>query len=325
MANGVMVVAEHNNGKLRKVTLELLGLGMILSEELGKGLTACLIGKDSDDIAVELGKYGAEKVYMCDGELFDAYSPDAYAAAVAACTKMADPALVLIGATSPGKDMSPRAAIKLKTGLASDCVDVSVIEGKIICKRPVYSGKCYARTEAVTSPAMAAVRPNTYPVPDEMGASSEVIKVDPGISEAKAKVKELTPVGGDRVELTEAGVILSGGRGLKSSDNFKKLEPLADLLNAAIGASRAAVDSGYADVSQQVGQTGKVVNPSLYVAFGISGAVQHFAGMRTSKVLVAVNKDEEAPIFEKADYGIVDDLFKVLPVMEEEIRKILEE
>jgi len=325
MASGTMIVAEERDDKIRKITLELLWLGKELAGDLGGSISVCLIGKGTEDLAAELGRFGAEKVYVCDEDVFDAYSPDAYAGAVAACVRAADPALVICGATARGRDMAPRAAARLGTGLASDCVHVSAKNGTIVCKRPVYSGKCYAITEAVTSPAMAAVRPNTYPAAEETDTACDVIKVDSGVTGAKTKVKELVNVGGDKVILTEAGVIVSGGRGMKSADNFKKLEPIAGVLGAAIGASRAAVDSGYADVSQQVGQTGKVVNPSLYIALGISGAVQHFAGMRTSKVLVAVNKDEEAPIFEKADYGIVDDLFNVLPLMEEEMKKMKEE
>ena len=325
MASGVMVVAEARDGKVRKMTLELLWLGKKMTEDLGGSTSVCLIGKGSEGMAAGLGRFGAEKVYVVDADMVDAYSPDAYAAAVAACVREGDPELVLVGATARGKDMAPRAAVKLGTGLASDCVDVSVIGGKIVCRRPVYSGKCYAVTEAVAVPAMAAVRPNTYPAAEEKGISCNVIKVDSTITAAKAKVRELVKVGGEKVILTEADVIVSGGRGMKSAENFMKLEPLADMLGAAIGASRAAVDSGYADVSQQVGQTGKVVNPNLYIALGISGAIQHFAGMRTSKVLVAVNKDEEAPIFQKADYGIVGDLFDVLPLMEDEIKKMMEE
>ncbi len=325
MASGVMIVAEHRDGKLRKISLELLGLGAKLAGDLGGGLSACLIGKGVGDLAAELGKYGAEKVMVCEGDALENYSADGYAAAVAAASKEADPALVLVGGSAQGKDLAPRAAAKLSTGLASDCVDVAVDGGKVVCKRPVYSGKCYAKTEAVASPAMAAVRPNTYPAAEEVGAAGAVTAVDAGVSEVKAGVKELAAAGGDKIELTEADRIVSGGRGMKEKDNFKLLDDLAGVIGAAVGASRAAVDSGYADVSIQVGQTGKVVNPNLYIAFGISGAIQHLAGMRTSKVIVAVNKDADAPIFQKADYGIVDDLFKVVPVMTEELKKMLAE
>lgn len=325
MASGVLIVAEHRDGKLRKISLELLGLGKKLSGDLGGGLSAVLIGKGVEGLASELGKYGAEKVFVCESDALDSYSPDGYAAAVAAAAKQADPSLILCGASAQGKDLAPRAAAKIGTGLSSDCVDVAVDGGKVVAKRPVYSGKCFAKTEAVSSPAMCSVRPNVFPVADEAGAAGEVVKVDAGVSGVKAKVKELVSTSTGRPELTEADRIVSGGRGMKAKENFKILEDLADVLGAAVGASRAAVDSGYADVSNQVGQTGKVVNPTLYLAFGISGAIQHLAGMRTSKVIVAVNKDADAPIFQKADYGIVDDLFKVVPVMTEEMKKMLAE
>jgi len=325
MAKGVMIVAEHRDGKLRKISLELLGLGKNLAGDLGGGLCACVIGKGVEGLAGDLGKFGAEKVFVCDSDALEMYSADGYAAAVAAAAKEADPALILVGNSAVGKDLAPRAAAKIGTGLASDCVEVGVDGGKVVCKRPVYSGKCFAKTEAVASPAMASVRPNVYPAADESGAAGEVVKVDAGVSECKAQVKELAAAGGDKIELTEADRIVSGGRGMKEKDNFKILDELAGVIGAAVGASRAAVDSGYADVSIQVGQTGKVVNPTLYIAFGISGAIQHLAGMRTSKVIVAVNKDADAPIFQKADYGIVDDLFKVVPVMTEEMKKMLAE
>ena len=239
--------------------------------------------------------------------------------------KAADPAVVLFGTTAMGKDLAPRVAAKLGVGLASDCTKVEVEGGKLVATRPIYSGKCYVKVEFAGSPAMAAIRPNTYPVAAEGGGSAEVANVDPGVSAPKAKVTKVVKSGEGKIELTEAEKIVSGGRGMKDKANFKILEDLAAVIGAAVGASRAAVDSGYAPVEIQVGQTGKVVNPTLYMAFGISGAIQHLAGMRTSKVIVAVNKDPEAPIFQKADYGIVDDLFKVVPVMTEEFKKLLAE
>ncbi len=325
MASGVMIVAEHRDGKLRKSSLELLGVGGNVAGDLGGGLSACLIGKGVEGLAPELGKHGAEKVCLCESDALENYSPDGYAQAVAAAAKQADPALILFAASAQGKDLAPRSAAKLGAGLSSDCIDISVQDGKVTAKRPVYSGKCYAKTEATGSPAICSARPNVFPPAEEKGAAGEVVKVDPDVSEVKSQVKELNITATGRPELTEAPIIVSGGRGMKDKENFKILEDLADVLGAAVGASRAAVDSGYADVARQVGQTGKVVNPNLYMAFGISGAIQHLAGMRTSKVIVAVNKDPDAPIFQKADYGIVDDLFKVVPVMTEEMKKMLAE
>ncbi len=327
MASGVMIFAEQREGKFRKVAYELLNIGRQLADQLGGPLSAVVVGKGVKDLASSLGKYGAEKVYVIDGDPFELYSSQGYASAVANAIKQADPAVFLTGASAMGKDLTPRVSAKLGVGMASDCTALEVVDGKLQITRPVYSGKCYIKVELVGTPQIASVRPNTYPVAEEKEGGAEIVEVDPGISadEIKAKVVQVEKAAEGKIELTEAERIVSGGRGMKSKENFKILFDLADVIGAAVGASRAAVDSGYASQDMQVGQTGKVVNPNLYMAFGISGAIQHLAGMRTSKVIVAVNKDPEAPIFQKADYGIVDDLFKVVPIMIEEFKKLLQE
>jgi electron transfer flavoprotein alpha subunit len=327
MASGVMIFGEQRKGKFRKISFELANIGKQLAEKVGGPLTAVVVGKAVEGMAADLGKYGVEKAFVADGDIFDNYSSEGYAQAVAGAAKQADPAILLLGASAMGKDLGPRVAAKLETGLSSDCTEVDVADGKLVCTRPVYSGKCYVKTDTKTTPAMAAIRPNTYPAAEETGGSAEVVKVDPGLDEGKirAKVKGIQEAAGDKVELTEASIIVSGGRGMKAAENFKIIQEMAGILGAAVGASRAAVDSGYATQDMQVGQTGKVVNPNLYIACGISGAIQHLAGMRTSKVIVAINKDADAPIFQKADYGIVDDLFKAVPVMTEELKKMLAE
>jgi electron transfer flavoprotein alpha subunit len=328
MASGVMIFAEQREGKFRKIAFELLNIGKQLKDQVGGPLSAVVVGKGVEGLARDLGKFGAEKVYLVDGDLFANYSSEGYAAAVAAAAKKADPAILLTGASTMGKDLSPRVCAKLATGLSSDCTKLEVQAGKLIATRPVYSGKCYVKTQVPnTTPQMAAVRPNAYAAAAAGGGSAEVVKVDPGIGpdSLRAKVKEVVKSAAGKVDLTEANVIVSGGRGIKAAENFKILNELADVIGATVGASRAAVDSGYATQDMQVGQTGKVVNPNLYIACGISGAIQHLAGMRTSKVIVAVNKDSDAPIFQKADYGIVDDLFKVVPIMTEEFKKLLAE
>jgi electron transfer flavoprotein alpha subunit len=327
MASGVLIFAEQRDGKLRKVAYELLNIGKQIADKLGGPLSAVVVGKGVGGLAAALGKFGAQKVYTVDGDLFNLYSTEGYAAAVVAAIKKADPAVFLTGATAMAKDLTPRVAAKLGVGAASDCTKVEVEGGKLMAIRPIYSGKCYVKVEFAGVPAIAAIRPNSYPAAAEGGGSAEAVAVDAGISadQIKAKVASLVKSGEGKIELTEAEKIISGGRGMKDKANFKILEDMAAIIGAAVGASRAAVDSGYAPVEIQVGQTGKVVNPSLYMAFGISGAIQHLAGMRTSKIIVAVNKDPEAPIFQKADYGIVDDLFKVVPVMTEELKKLLAE
>jgi len=324
MASGVLIFAEQREGKLRKAAFELLNIGKQIADKLGGPLSAVVVGKGVKDLAASLGKFGAAKVYVADGDLFELYSSEGYSAAVAAAAKQADPAVLLTGNTAMGKDLTPRAAAKLGVGMATDCTALSADGGKLTATRPVYSGKCYLKVEFAAAPAVASVRPNTYPVAAEGAGTAEVVALSVSV-EPKAKVKQVVKSGEGKIELTEAERIVSGGRGIKDKANFKMLEELAGVIKAAVGASRAAVDSGYATVDMQVGQTGKIVNPSLYMAFGISGAIQHLAGMRTSKIIVAVNKDPEAPIFQKADYGIVDDLFKVAPLMTEEFKKLLKE
>jgi len=327
MSSGVLIFAEQRDGKLRKVAYELLNIGKQIADKLGGPLSAVVVGKGVGGLAASLGKFGAQKVYTVDGDLFSLYSTEGYAAAVVAAVKKADPAVFLTGATAMAKDLTPRVAAKLGVGAASDCTKVEVEGGKLTAIRPIYSGKCYVKVEFAGTPAIAAIRPNSYPAAAEGGGSAEAVAVDAGISadQIKAKVTSVVKSGEGKIELTEAEKIISGGRGMKDKANFKILEDMAAIIGAAVGASRAAVDSGYAPIEIQVGQTGKVVNPSLYMAFGISGAIQHLAGMRTSKIIVAVNKDSEAPIFQKADYGIVDDLFKVVPIMTEELKKLFAE
>jgi electron transfer flavoprotein alpha subunit len=238
------------------------------------------------------------------------------------------PSILLGAATALGKDLFPRVAGRLQTGLASDCVGLDVDDqGVLVAERPIFAGK--AMVNAITPqarPQMACVRPNVLPVPEKGSDKAQIEKVavqlQPG--DLKAKVREVVKTAGEKIDLTEASVIVAGGRGVASQENFRILEELASAFGegSAVGASRSAVDSGFAPHDQQVGQTGKVVNPNLYIACGISGSIQHLAGMRTSKYIVAINKDPEAPIFQVADYGIVDDLFKIVPILTEEVKKL---
>ncbi len=324
MSEGILVFAEQREGKMRKSALEGLNIAAQLSGDIGGSVNAAVIGKEVSSLADKLGKCGAAKVYVAEGDALEVYSPEGYAKALEAIIKQADPAVVLAGYTGMGRDLMPRVAAKVGAGLLSDCTDLKAEGGKVVAKRPVYSGKAYIESTIPESIQMISIRPNTFPPVDEGGGSAEVVNVDASVdmSVIRAVVKEIEKTVSSRPELTEADIIVSGGRGMKSSDNFNIIEELADVLGAAVGASRAAVDSGYAEQAIQVGQTGKVVNPNLYIACGISGAIQHMAGMRTSKVIVAINKDAEAPIFQVADYGIVDDLFKIVPLLTQEIKKL---
>ncbi|MDP3937287.1 MAG: electron transfer flavoprotein subunit alpha/FixB family protein [Deltaproteobacteria bacterium] len=325
MANEVLVLAEQREGTLKKISLELLSIGAELAEKTGAELTALVIGNGAEALAKTLGEGGAKKVYVA--ETADKYyNTEFYTQAVVDAVGQSQAAIVLGGATSMGRDLLPRAAARLGTGLGTDCTELRIEDGKLVMRRPVYSGKAYVELTVTTSPAMASVRPNSYGQASlDSSKSAEVVKLAVKDVTPRATVKETIKTAGDKPDLTEAEIIVSGGRAMKAAENFKILHELADVIGATVGASRAAVDSGYAPHSMQVGQTGKVVNPKLYLAFGISGAIQHLAGMRTSKVIVAINKDPDAPIFQKADYGIVDDLYKVVPALTEEFKKLLAE
>ncbi len=324
MAEGVLVFVEQREGSMRKSALECLNVASQISGDVGGSISAAVVGKDVSGLADKLGKCGASKVFVAEGDALENYSPEGYAKAMEAIIKQADPAVVIGGNTSMGKDLMPKVAAKMGTGLLPDCTEVRTEGDQVIVRRPVFSGKAYIEGKVTGPIQMITLRPNTFPPAEESGGSAEVVNVDASVDAGsiRAVIKEIEKVESTRPVLTEAEIIVSGGRGMKSSENFNILEELADTLSAAVGASRAAVDSGYADQAMQVGQTGKVVNPTLYIACGISGAIQHLAGMRTSKVIVAINKDPEAPIFQIADYGIVDDLFKVVPKLTEEIKKL---
>jgi electron transfer flavoprotein alpha subunit len=330
MAKGVFIFAEVKDGALKKVTFEILSAGRGLADKLGEELSAVLMGSNVGGLVEELAWHGAKKVYLVDHELLAQYSTDAYTKALVDLVKQYQPSILLGGATVTGKDLFPRIAGRLQVGLAADCLGVSIgDDGKLVANRPMYAGKILADlTYSDDKPWMASIRPNVLPVsPPDESKKAEVIKVDVSINsdDIKTTVVETIRTGGEKADLTEAEIIVSGGRGMKGPENFKVIEELADVLGATVGASRAAVDAGWRPQSDQVGQTGKVVTPNLYIACGISGAIQHLAGMRTSKYIVAINKDAEAPIFQKADYGIVDDLFKVAPIFAEEAKKILKE
>ncbi|MEW6444273.1 MAG: electron transfer flavoprotein subunit alpha/FixB family protein [bacterium] len=324
MAKGIWVVAEQRDGKLKKVTLEMISKAKALGDEV----TVLLLGSQVEGLAAGLGAYGAARVLVFDADVLKSYTTDAYTKVIADAVREGEPSILLGGATATGKDLLPRVAARLGTGLASDCIDLRLDNGKLVATRPIYAGKCVVDTVIPDSfPQMASVRPNVLAVgAQDASKKAEVVKKEVKVSSAdlKAIVKEIVKGASERVDLTEATIIVSGGRAMKASENFKILWDLADAFGpgSTVGASRAAVDSGFAVHSMQVGQTGKVVNPNLYVACGISGAIQHLAGMRTSKVIVAINKDPEAPIFQKADYGIVGDLFKIVPLLTEEVKKL---
>ena len=324
MAKGVWIVAEVRDGAYRKVSFEIASAARKLADQLGDEVCAVLCGSGIEGKAAELGKYGVDKVYVADNPALEPYTTDAHAAAVAKIVKEKDPAILLLGASVQGKDLAARLVGKLAAGLATDCTDLKIEGGKLIAVRPMYAGKCFGEVAFEATPAMASLRPNVFAIVENAKAGA-VEKFDPALDagQIKTKVAEIAKDTSGKIELTEANIIVSGGRGMKGPENFPMLEELAKVLGAAVGASRAAVDAGWRPATDQVGQTGKTVSPNLYIACGISGAIQHLAGMSSSKFIVAINKDPEAPIFQRADYGIIDDLFKVVPEVTAAAKKIL--
>lgn len=319
MAQGVFVITEQRDGAFRKVSYEVVSEGRRIADGLGGDLTAVVIGAGVDGIASELEKYGPDKILVADDAALADYTTDAYTNVLSELVKSVDPAVIVTGASAQGKDLAARLAARLDAGLAMDCTAVKLEGGKLTLARPMFGGKVLAEIEIDGSPQIIAVRPNVMDI-TETSKESATEKPAVQVGEIKTAVVDKVMDAGDKVELTEADVIVSGGRG--TAGEFGAIEDLAAALGGAVGASRSAVDEGWRSHSDQVGQTGKVVSPTLYIACGISGAIQHLAGMSTSKYIVAINKDEEAPIFSKADFGIVGDLFEVVPAIAEEVKKI---
>ncbi len=321
----VLVFAEQDGGKVKKSAFELLTKATDLAKTLGGSVIAVVVGNNTDSCAAELAHYGAKKVVLAQNAGLEKYNTIGFAKALQAVIDELKPSVVLASASAAGKDVMPRLAAKIKAGLASDVVDLKIEGGKLTAKKPVYSGKALTTVTFNSAVQMVTVRANSFSIAaPNTGSTAEVMKKAVDIGALINPIIELSQGGSvGKADLTEAEIIVSGGRAMGNAENFKVLRELADVVGATVGASRAAVDSGYATHDMQVGQTGKVVNPKLYIACGISGAIQHLAGMRTSKVIVAINKDPEAPIFQKADYGIVGDLFTLVPLLTAEFKKAL--
>ncbi|MFN2290054.1 MAG: electron transfer flavoprotein subunit alpha/FixB family protein [Anaerolineae bacterium] len=326
MGNNVLVFAEQRDGVLKKVAYEMLSAGNKLAADLGGRVEAVLLGSELDGLPEMLAQYGATKVYVADDPALEPYASEAYTDTLAALVAKAEPAILLVGATAMGKDLAPRLAACLDVGIASDCTALEIDGGQLLATRPIFAGKALAQVKLNGNPQMATVRPNVLaaqePDPD---ASATVEPIGAVVTQVRARVIDIAGAGEGEIDVAEADIIVSGGRGVAGPEGFEPIRSLAKTLGAAVGASRAAVDAGWIEHAHQVGQTGKTVTPNLYIACGISGAIQHLAGMKTSKVIVAVNKDPEAPIFKLANYGIVADLFDVVPAMEEEFKKVLAE
>ncbi|MFH1990981.1 MAG: electron transfer flavoprotein subunit alpha/FixB family protein [Pseudomonadota bacterium] len=321
MSRPVLAIAEQIDGVFRKVTYESLSEGRRIADNLGCDLAVLVLGANIEDKAKELEKYGADRILAVDNPAFGEYLTDIYTRVAADVIRKENPAVVILGASTQGRDLAARLGARLNAPVAMDCIAIRVESQNLTATRPMYGGKIMADVALDGEPQIVAIRPNAMPINRVDGSGSfETLAIDAGKSEFEFIEKCLDT---GKVELTEADTVVSGGRGMGGSD-FTILEALAEALNGAVGASRSAVDEGWRPASDQVGQTGKVVSPNLYIACGISGAIQHLAGMSSSKVIVAINKDPDAPIFSKADYGIEGDLFEIVPLITRKVKKLKE-
>ena len=320
-------VETNEDGTAKNVGIELLTPGKMMAGKQGGALVAVVIGSNVDAAVQAASEHGADKVIVVDGPEYAHYTTDAYAIALCTLVEKYGPTSMLIGATNNGRDLGPRVSCRLKTGLTADCTGLDIDEesGNVAWTRPAFGGNLMATILCPDHrPQIGTVRPGVFKKSDAVAAAAEIIKEDIHVDakDIRTQVLELIKeADGENVDLEGAEIIVSGGRGVGGPEGFEPIKALADVLGATVGASRAAVDAGWIAHAHQVGQTGKTVGPKLYIACGISGAIQHLAGMSGSDCIVAINKDPEAPIFDVADYGVVGNLFEVLPVLTEEIKK----
>ncbi|HFF9301364.1 TPA: electron transfer flavoprotein subunit alpha/FixB family protein [Clostridium perfringens] len=328
--NGVWVFAEQREGQLQKVSLELLGEGRKIADKLGSKLTALLIGNKVQNLVEDLSRHGADEVLVVDAPELEHYTTDGYTKAICELANAKKPNIILIGATFIGRDLGPRVAARLETGLTADCtsLDVDVESGDLLATRPAFGGNLMATIVCPDHrPQMATVRPGVFeklPL-GENDATVENVEIKFNSNDIRTKIVEIIKEHKDIVDISEANVLVAGGRGIGSEENFKMLKELAEVMNGSIAASRAAVEKGWVDKDYQVGQTGKTVRPNIYVACGISGAIQHAAGMQDSDMIIAINKDANAPIMKIADYAIVGDVNKVVPEFIAQLKAMKEE
>jgi len=321
MSRKVLAVAEVRETSLRNVSFEAVAAAKTMAE--GGEVVGVILGANIVGLANDMIHHGADRVIVVDNERLKQYTSDGFSQALLAVIDEEKPEGIVMGHTALGKDLSPKIASRLQSGLISDVTDIECAGGNIVFTRPIYSGKAFEKKIITDGLVFATVRPNNISILEkDESRSGDVSSITAEIKDLRAIVKEVVRKAAEGVDLSEAKVIVAGGRGVKSAEGFEPLKQLADVLGGAVGASRGACDAGYCDYSLQIGQTGKVVTPDLYIACGISGAIQHLAGMSNSKFIVAINKDPEANIFKVADYGIVGDLFEVVPLLTEECKKL---
>jgi len=321
MARKVLILGETREGSLRNVSFEAIGAAKLAAD--GGEIVGVLIGEGIQSLGAELIQFGADRVVTVEDEKLSQYTSDGYAQAILAVIESEKPEGIIFGHTALGKDLAPRIASKLSSGLISDVTSIEETGGNLVFTRPIYSGKAFEKKIVTDGIIFATIRPNNIdPLAKDDTRTGDTSSISVDIKDLRAIIKEVVRKATEGVDLSEAKVVISGGRGVKSEAGFEPLKELADVLGGAVGASRGACDADYCDYSLQIGQTGKVVTPDLYIACGISGAIQHLAGMSNSKVIVAINKDPEANIFKVADYGIVGDLFEIVPLLTEEFKKL---
>lgn len=320
MGNKILAILEQREGLLKKVSFEAASTASKLAKDLNLEVEAVVAGSDVSNLE-NISKYGIAKVVHLKNSNFSNYTSSGYTEAISNYAKEVNAVCLIVGNTALGNDLAPRLAVKLNSGCVMDCVNLQVEAGEVIATRPIYAGKAFVKVKLSSEVKVFTIRPNVFKSELSDNGSAVVETKEISNPNLKAKVVSFKKSEG-KLDVAEADIIVSGGRGMKGPENFNLIESLADSLGAAVGASRAVVDAGWRPHREQVGQTGKTVSPSLYVACGISGAIQHLAGMSTSKYIVAINKDKDAPIFSVADYGIAGDIFEILPVLTEEIKKI---
>lgn len=318
----MVVLGEIREGSLRNVSFEAIAAAKSAAQ--GGEVVGVLVGQSVNALGSDLIQYGADRVVTVEHANLAQYTSDGYAQALLAVIQDVNPDGIIFGHTALGKDLAPRLAAKLNSGLVSDVTRIEGAAGNLIFTRPIYSGKAFEKKIITDGLSFVTIRPNNIvPLVKDESRTGDISSLKMEIKDLRSIIKEVVSKASMGVDLSEAKVIVAGGRGVKSKEGFAPLQELAKILGGAVGASRGACDADYCDYSLQIGQTGKVVTPDLYIACGISGAIQHLAGMSNSKVIVAINKDSEANIFNVADYGIVGDLFEVVPMLTEEFRKLL--
>ncbi|MDI6767675.1 MAG: electron transfer flavoprotein subunit alpha/FixB family protein [Bacteroidota bacterium] len=320
----ILAFAEQREGKFKKSAFEVTQAAKTIADQLGAELVTLVIGDEVESISPALSAYGVSRILVAQDPRLHYYSTTVYGKILAEAALQEQATVIFLPASQMGKDLAPRAAVKLSAGIAADCIALSVESGEIIATRPVYAGKILIKEKINTPVKMFTLRPNIFTAVMKNSMQTKIEKISVNLTDAdfSTKVTGVKIVEG-RPDVTEADIIVSGGRGMKGPEHFHLIEKLADTLGAAVGVSRAVVDAGWRLHDEQVGQTGKTVSPTLYIACGISGAIQHVAGMSSSKCIVAINKDKDAPVFQIADYGIAGDVFEILPVLTDEIKKLV--